>query len=47
MTLSQLFHPESPPEALDDNLYYVVFSTLQWRTPNLDVMTRAASLESV
>lgn len=41
MTLSQLFHPESPPEALDENLYYVVFSTLQWRTPNLDVMTRA------
>lgn len=42
MTLSHLFHPESIPVALDNTLHYVVFSTLQWKTPNLDVMTQAA-----
>lgn len=41
MTLSHLFHPESTPVALDDNFHYVVFSALQWKTPNLDVMTKA------
>lgn len=41
MKCSHLFHPESTPEALDHSLEYIVFSTLQWKTPNLDVMTRA------
>ncbi|MEO6677666.1 MAG: hypothetical protein ABIO21_09840 [Pseudomonas sp.] len=42
MTFSSLFHRESTPVALENTLHYVVFSTLQWKTPNLDVMTRAA-----
>lgn len=41
MSFSSLFHPESTPIALDNNLHYVVFSTLQWKTPNLEVMTKA------
>lgn len=42
MMFSHLFHPESTPVALDNALHYVVFSTLQWKTPNLDVMKKAA-----
>jgi len=42
MTFSSLFHRESTPVALENTLHYVVFSTLQWKTPNLDVMTQAA-----
>jgi hypothetical protein len=41
MTLPHLFHPESTPVALDNTLHYVVLSVLQWKTPNLDVMTKA------
>lgn len=41
MTLSHLFHLESTPEVLDKSLHCVVFSTLQWKTPNLDVMAQA------
>lgn len=41
MTRSHLYHPENTPIALDNTLQYVVFSALQWKTPNLDVMTKA------
>lgn len=42
MTFLPLFHPECAPVSLDDALHYVVFSALQWKDPNLGVMTRAA-----
>ncbi|MBH8612146.1 hypothetical protein I4N56_015315 [Pseudomonas mohnii] len=42
MSFLPLFHPECAPVALDDGHHYVVFSTLQWKDPNLKVMTKAA-----
>lgn len=41
MRFSALFHPECAPVALDDTFHYVVLSTLQWKTPNLDLMATA------
>jgi hypothetical protein len=42
MSFLPLFHPECAPVALDDGHHYVVFSALQWKDPNLEVMTKAA-----
>jgi hypothetical protein len=42
MRFSALFHPECAPVALDDVFQYVVFSALQWKTPNLDLMAAAS-----
>jgi hypothetical protein len=42
MTFSPLFHPECPPVALDNAFHYIVFSALQWKDANLEVMTKAA-----
>ncbi len=42
MTFLPLFHPECAPVALDNGHHYVVFSALQWKDPNLGVMTKAA-----
>lgn len=41
MIFSHLLHLESPPVALD-GLHYAVFSCLQWKTPNLELMTQAS-----
>jgi hypothetical protein len=42
MRFSSLFHVECAPVALDDTFHYVVLSTLQWKTPNLDLMATAS-----
>lgn len=42
MSFLHLFQPECAPVALDDGHHYVVFSALQWKDPNLEVMTKAA-----
>ena len=42
MRFSSLFHLECAPVALDDTFHYVVLSTLQWKTPNLDLMATAS-----
>ncbi|MBL7227975.1 MAG: hypothetical protein JJK56_08245 [Pseudomonas sp.] len=42
MRFSSLFHLECAPLALDDTFHYVVLSTLQWKTPNLDLMATAS-----
>lgn len=42
MSFLPLFHPECAPVALDDGHHYIVFSALQWKDPNLEVMTKAA-----
>lgn len=41
MRFSALFHPECAPIALEGVFQYVVFSALQWKTPNLDLMATA------
>ena len=41
MRFSALFHPECAPVALEGVFQYVVFSALQWKTPNLDLMATA------
>lgn len=41
MIFSHLLHLESPPVALD-GINYAVFSCLQWKSPNLEMMTRAS-----
>jgi hypothetical protein len=41
MIFSHLFHLESPPETLD-GLHYAVFSCLQWKSPNLELMAQAS-----
>lgn len=43
MTLSPLFQLECSPIELDDLLHCVVFSCLQWKNPNLDVMEKAVN----
>lgn len=40
MIFSQLLHLESPPVAID-GLHYAVFSCLQWKSPNLELMPQA------
>ena len=42
MRFSALFHPECAPVALEGVFQYVVFSALQWKTPNLDLMATAS-----
>ena len=42
MPFLSVFHPESAPVSLGDNLQYVVFSALQWKDANLKVMPKAA-----
>ena len=42
MRFSSLFHLECAPVALDDSFHYVVLSTLQWKTPNLDLIATAS-----
>ncbi|GID06839.1 tyrosine-type recombinase/integrase [Pseudomonas sp. 008] len=41
MIFSQLLHLESPPVAID-GLHYAVFSCLQWKSPNLELMPQAS-----
>lgn len=41
MIFSHLLHLESPPETLD-GLHYAVFSCLQWKSPNLELMAQAS-----
>ena len=41
MRFSALFHPECAPVALEGVFQYLVFSALQWKTPNLDLMATA------
>lgn len=41
MPFLSVFHPESAPVSLGDNLHYVVFSALQWKDANLKVMPKA------
>lgn len=42
MTISPIFRIETVPSTLDGALSYVVFSCLQWKSPNLEVMAKAA-----
>lgn len=42
MSFSDIFHPESDPVEPHDAPNHVVFSCLQWKTPNLEMMPRAA-----
>jgi len=42
MPFSDIFQPECHPIARHDVPNHVVFSCLQWKTPNLEVMPRAA-----
>ena len=42
MSFSDIFHPESDPVEPHDAPNHVVFSCVQWKTPNLEIMPRAA-----
>ncbi|QJI41055.1 hypothetical protein HKK52_09025 [Pseudomonas sp. ADAK2] len=42
MSFSDIFHPESDPVEPHDTPNHVVFSCVQWKTPNLEMMPRAA-----
>jgi hypothetical protein len=37
MPFLSVFHPESAPVSLGDNLHYVVYSALQWNDANLRI----------
>jgi hypothetical protein len=42
MPFSDFFHPDCDPVEPSDAPHHVVFSCLQWKTPSLEVMPRAA-----
>ena len=42
MPFSDIFHPECNPVEPHDAPHHVVFSCVQWKTPSLEVMPRAA-----
>ncbi|WP_350601409.1 tyrosine-type recombinase/integrase [Pseudomonas sp. 65/3-MNA-CIBAN-0223] len=41
MPFSDIFHPECDPLEPDDAPHHMVFSCLQWKSPNLEVMPQA------